>query len=243
MRLGDLMQYIQYIVPLTFLAIWALASLFNREAQPLPPRVGNGREPRPDGPRPGLNTSVATGRPPDRILDRRDAEPTSAGLRPSPADRVATARPTRSLDEGIVVLESDPRRASPPAAVRPAGSVPRRVAGRGRAVADAAAKRTEPPVARALTAELSRSHTPLLDQPESLKRLAQTTLVVPDRGGLSAGATAHSRAMDSPSMTAEALQAVTRSPERLREAFIAAEVLFRPPLSLIRPLPLRRRKP
>jgi hypothetical protein len=48
--------------------------------------------------------------------------------------------------------------------------------------------------------------------------------------------------MDSPSMTTEALQAVIRSPERLREAFIAAEVLFRPPLSLIRPLPLRRRK-
>ena len=36
----------QFIVPLTFLAIWALTSLFNREAQPLPPRGGAAEPPR-----------------------------------------------------------------------------------------------------------------------------------------------------------------------------------------------------
>jgi len=40
----------QFIVPLTFLAIWALTSLLNRDAQPLPPRPM--RPPAPPGPRP-----------------------------------------------------------------------------------------------------------------------------------------------------------------------------------------------
>src|SRR5690348_13520704 len=42
MRLEFLLQF---IVPLTFLAIWALTSLLNRDAQPLPPRPGSGRGP------------------------------------------------------------------------------------------------------------------------------------------------------------------------------------------------------
>ena len=42
MRLEFLLQF---IVPLTFLAIWALTSLLNRDAQPLPPRPGAGRGP------------------------------------------------------------------------------------------------------------------------------------------------------------------------------------------------------
>ena len=41
---------VQFIVPLTFLAIWALTSLLNRDAQPLPPRPG--RPPGPGGVRP-----------------------------------------------------------------------------------------------------------------------------------------------------------------------------------------------
>ena len=41
---------IQFIVPLTFLAIWALTSILNRDAQPLPPRPG--RPPGPAGVRP-----------------------------------------------------------------------------------------------------------------------------------------------------------------------------------------------
>ena len=41
---------IQFIVPLTFLAIWALTSILNRDAQPLPPRPG--RPPGPGGMRP-----------------------------------------------------------------------------------------------------------------------------------------------------------------------------------------------
>ena len=40
----------QFIVPLTFLAIWALTSLFNREAPPLPQRMGRPQPPGGPGP-------------------------------------------------------------------------------------------------------------------------------------------------------------------------------------------------
>ena len=71
MRLDILLQF---IVPLTFLAIWALTSLLNREAQPLPPRPG--RSPVPGGPRPGMGAPMAgRGDPvgPIAIRDRRPA--------------------------------------------------------------------------------------------------------------------------------------------------------------------------
>ena len=41
----DIDNLFQFIVPLTFLAIWALTSLFNREAPPLPQRMGRPQPP------------------------------------------------------------------------------------------------------------------------------------------------------------------------------------------------------
>ena len=59
---------IQFIVPLTFLAIWALTSLLNRDAQPLPPRPG--RAPAPGGPR-RLNRAAGSDDP--RLPARQSA--------------------------------------------------------------------------------------------------------------------------------------------------------------------------
>ncbi len=83
MRLEILLQF---IVPLTFLAIWALTSLLNREAQPLPPRPG--RTPVPGGPRPGMGAPMAGRGDPGRPLAIR------AGGRPAApvAERPAQAR-------------------------------------------------------------------------------------------------------------------------------------------------------
>ena len=69
----DLDELIRAVVPLTFLAIWALTSLFNREAKPLPPRggfgnpLGQGPPPRPIPPSVGGQRPMAnplTGREP-----------------------------------------------------------------------------------------------------------------------------------------------------------------------------------
>src|SRR5262249_37789374 len=129
---------IQFIVPLTFLAIWALTSILNRDAQPLPPRPG-----RPVGP--------GGQRPPNRLpgqLDPRPAQPlpeplpaafSAFGERPAgltgsavaPASQmapVARPRPRQlpNMDDAIVYIENDPAGRTPRAAsaTRPPGGVP-----------------------------------------------------------------------------------------------------------------------
>jgi hypothetical protein len=232
MRLDNL---VQYIVPLTFLAIWALTSLFNREAQPLPPRSGNGRGPGPGGPPSGPRESVS---PPARTGNE-----TTGGFSTGPPDRAIAARPPRARDEEIVIIESDPRRPSAQTPARPVSGGRRGT--RGRTSAGTPAKRAEPTVSRALTAEMSHAHSPLVEHPTALKRLASAPapLIVPDRRSSTAAETAHTRSKDSPAMTVSSVRALSRSPERLREAFVVAEVLFRPPLALRRPIPVRRDEP
>src|SRR5262245_15503609 len=57
-------KFIQLIVPLVFLAIYALTSILNRDTQPLPPRSGR-TPPGPGGPRPPV------GRVPSQPLETR----------------------------------------------------------------------------------------------------------------------------------------------------------------------------
>src|SRR4051794_8102397 len=126
MRIENL---IQFIVPLTFLAIWALTSLFNREAQPLPPR--SGRVPGPGGARPGLGNPVSKA-----PLERRQepfARPTTAP-RQEPQRRPAQ-RSGRVSDDDILIIESDTRRPSPGTTRIGAPSVRRTGRGREKAVA------------------------------------------------------------------------------------------------------------
>lgn len=83
---------IQFIVPLTFLAIWALTSILNRDGQPLPQRPQ-----RPGGPRPDLAAEEARRR---REKARAAAERSWEGVGEGPSSAV----PPRS----------EPRRPSPP---------------------------------------------------------------------------------------------------------------------------------
>src|SRR5215470_12234855 len=93
----------QVIVPLTFLAIWALTSLFNREAQPLPPRTG--RAPGPNGPRPMPGPSSARAaewRPETFPREPVPGRPAPPGPVRAPVPR-AGGRP----DDEILVIESE----------------------------------------------------------------------------------------------------------------------------------------
>lgn len=108
---------IQFIVPLMFLAIWALTSLLNRDAQPLPPRPG--RPPGAGGPRP-LN------RLPSQQPETRSPALGSPRQAPAPSPQAAeqtmwpgatTAReravqrpPRKNMDDAIVYLENEPVR-------------------------------------------------------------------------------------------------------------------------------------
>jgi hypothetical protein len=116
MRMNNLLQF---IVPLTFLAIWALTSLFNREAQPLPPRTG--RTPIPPGPRPGGGLSAPT-RPSD---PRR--EPSGRDLNVRWVNSNAGRGPGRP-DDDILIIESEPRRPPVNSGPRSVTAPPKRAA-------------------------------------------------------------------------------------------------------------------
>src|SRR4051812_49963997 len=89
-------KIIQFIVPLTFLAIWALTAIFNREAQPLPPRQGR---PQPPG-GPGM------GGPSAQRAGLTDRDP---NLRWSTTgDRPSSRRPL-SGDDAILIIEETRR--------------------------------------------------------------------------------------------------------------------------------------
>lgn len=109
---------IQFIVPLTFLAIWALTSLLNRDSQPLPPRPG-----RPQGGPGGTRPAPASRgpgrpelRPPTTPLPPRSpasgspsvqeglAARSRPGAIPSPRDRQRT-RQTQDIGDAIVYIE------------------------------------------------------------------------------------------------------------------------------------------
>jgi hypothetical protein len=209
-----------YLVTLGFLAIWALTHIFNREAEPLPPRAG--RPPNGPGVRPQPPAGPA----------RRPEPPMRWSTPPggSPAARVPAGRVAR-LDDDIVILEVEPPKRTPPPA-RPAATGSTRRAPRGRAPAGQAAKRPETPAGKPLGAPLSATIAPLVNRPVEFKPLAlpQETLqtVESSRKGEPAGATASaepaaSRALD--------FAALARSPTRLRESFILSEIL-QPPVAL-----------
>lgn len=97
-----------YIVPLTFLAIWALTSLFSRDAPPLPPRVG-----RPPGSQ-GIAPVVARSRPRpvDEVVvieaDKRRAS-SSTVARPPVTNARRVAKPRANTSAGLTNVEASSR--------------------------------------------------------------------------------------------------------------------------------------
>lgn len=195
----------QFIVPLTFLAIWALTSLLNREAQPLPPRTG--RPQGPSGPRSGPVN-------PPRPLERR------------PANRG---------DDDILIIDSEPRRGpAPPAPRPPAAPSAQRRGNRSRSAPAPAPRRQETPTPRALTAAMVQESQGQLGRQLELSPLLkiQAPLSTPVSQESAAGGQAPpvSTAGLMPLSTRE-IQTLITSPARLREAFIVSELLS-PPLAL-----------
>src|SRR5262249_11730354 len=136
MRLEFLLQF---IVPLTFLAIWALTSLLNRDAQPLPQRPGVGRMPGPGPARTSVGggfspaTREALSGPTRYTPAARPATPaaersTPARWSPATAQGRPTAGPPRAVDEGIVILDSETRPAQGSSSFSPSASASSRTA-------------------------------------------------------------------------------------------------------------------
>ncbi len=206
---GNWDQLIRAIVPLSFLAIWALTSLFNRESKAFPARPA-GPQPAP-GPRPGEPT----------LRWGPTAPPPPTGPR-----RVAIG------DDDILIIPPDPARAARPGQARPLAGPqagPRRGA-KARPAAPAG-RRAEPVApARMKLADVNQNVNQHLTQ--STLDLAPLSAMPPSATsttlGLSTSPMSHAAAV---LPTVSSLTNSLADPVRLREAFMLNEIL-QPPVAL-----------
>jgi hypothetical protein len=214
---------LQFFVPLTFLAIWALTSLFNREAQQLPPRVG--RPQPPTGP--GQGVSSATVRP--ESLKR---DPTLRWASPTAGDRPAQRRPVGRPDEEILIIE-ETRRPLGQAATRPGAGATSRRGSRNRPAPAPSPKRTEPSSLRPLSGAYGSSQ-PMNRQLE-LNPLAMpySPLMVKAPSDLAKAVSEATVEAVRPVPVWDDFRLLLNSPSKLREAIVVSEIL-QPPLALRR---------
>lgn len=213
---------IRAIVPLSFMAIWAMTSLFNREGRPKPV-AGRLGPPRPNPITPGA-------RPIQPTL-RWNAPGGGMAGRPAPPQR-----PSRGDDdEGIVILSTDNRRSERDLArssSNPGGKRP----SKGKPVVPP--RRGEPAAARARLGGVTQNVNQHLTQASigmaPLEALPPVAAIAPLGQGLAPARATDSASLAPRSATARALA----DPARLREAFILNEIL-QPPVS-IRDRPTRR---
>jgi hypothetical protein len=228
----------QFIVPLIFVAIWALTAIFNREAQPLPPRPG-----RPPGPRPGGGIG-----PPRELEPRAEGLTREAPLRWSSPPAAAPAapggltrgRPFGGRDEEILIIRSEPAPPRTPGARSPGGSPSTRRAGRSRPAPSPPPQRSEAARPRGTLGAPLAQNVPLsIAQPAELGPLASPLSALAPEGTIQSVTAAQPTApaarssSSPPSQPAIELGLLTVSPARLREAFVLSELL-QPPLALRR---------
>jgi hypothetical protein len=249
-------------VPLSFLAIWALTSLLNRDAQPLPPRPMRG--PGPGGARPG--TGLA---PSDRGELSGAARYQVAGrLSPAVGDRPGAAQWSGPLvqerrgglgrstgpDSGIVILESEVREAHPassPSSFSPSSAASARAARgpttrrgplRGRSAPTAATlKPAEPERTRALTGLVGQVLVPKKAQHLEIAPLASPLkpLSAPLTKASVGTSLEHPGAHPLPTaLSSGELRTMLASAGKLREVALLTELL-QPPLALRPPRRLR----
>jgi hypothetical protein len=220
-------NFLHFIVPLTFLAIWALTSLYNREAQPLPPRTV--RPPGPLDPKPG--TRPATFRPePSGRVDPSLRWPSQPG-----GDRPPARRPVGRPDEEILIIEETRRPgAQPPSRANPGGS---RRGARSRPAPSVSPKRPEPASLRPLTGALGPP-VPIAQQmsrPLELNPLSMpaSPLMGTETRDLSKTVSEPTRMPDRLVPVTDDFRLLLNNPAKLREAVIVNEIL-QPPLALRR---------
>jgi hypothetical protein len=210
--MNNLDEILKAFLPLTFIAIWAIASLFSRENRPAP------RPAQPLGPRPG-------GFPPPPG-QRPVARPGQVALATDPAGRFGNpgvGGPRSGMGDEILIIRPEPQR--PP--VRAQSAQPRRPA-KARAVPAHTPKRAEPKPNRGLSglsgAGVSQH---IASQPIEAMRVTGVTsgLTQPSSAG---PATASPRPpSDSP---VDPLH-LFNSRDKIRAAIIMSEIL-QPPVSM-----------
>jgi len=248
---------LQFIVLVAIMAIWALTSLLNREAQPLPPRPIRGPVPGPDGLRPpliGRSTQVNPGRyagTTERLAGGIVERPNPSSGRPEPF-AAGPARPVAGRgmtnDAGIVILESDARGSRPFAGTStssPSATAPRNPRGgqtrrssRGRSSSNVNPTRpAEPGQPRALTTLITQSMAQKKNRPLELTPLDDplAPLGMPLTHLATSALREQPKSWDlPPAFDSAALRTMLASRNKLREVALLSEIL-QPPLALRRP--------
>jgi hypothetical protein len=194
---------VKILVPMTFFAIWAITSLFNRESKGFTPRP------------PGQGTSSGV-RPGDPTL--RWGSNTYGPQRTVPARRVPLG------DDDILIIPSDPTR--PTTAAR---STNNRKAAKGRQVV-ATPRKPEPTSTRPKLGGVSQNVNQQLARPMDMTPLTTIAPMATSTGSDLANAPT-SPSKTSTVLTISTLVPLMNDPMRLREAFIVNE-LFQKPLAL-----------
>jgi hypothetical protein len=217
-------QLFQFLVPLAFLAIWALTSLFNRAAHPLPPRTG--RPPDPTGPKP--SDPSPTMRPVERRAEPPPRDPTLRWSSPR-AEPSAARRPPARPDDEIVILESETRRpVTPPRPSPGAGTSPRRAA-RAKPATTASPKRPEPSSPRALSGSGTSPMTSQLTRSMEVKPLMHaTSSPLTNVEASSASKATPIRPVSQDATHSSDFRPSMVSPEKIREGIIMSELLQLP---------------
>ena len=211
---------IRAIVPLSFLAIWALTSIFNRDAKPLPPRPGLGGAPTGPTlpPRPVVQT-FEVGREPTMRF----------GSSSQMSDPNVRRAPASSREEDILIIRSEPARTAP----RP--NQPQPQPQRRPRPKPTGVKKPDSPqpelLGGAVGSNVSQHIRPI--------DLARTDAPLNAIGNLSKLSTAATVQYDVRSQGLTDIRLSLMNPVRLREAFVMNEIL-QPPVSRRRPLKLGR---
>jgi hypothetical protein len=252
-------EIIQFIVPLAFLAVWALTALLNRDAQPLPPRPMSGGS-LDDLLRRGtaanrVGTSASgparylgAG---DRVLPPSDQKPGARWSTSESIERPGAERRARA-EEGVVILDSESRGTAAGSSIsattsRPARAQSTRRGGRGRSTASSASpKPADAGKPRALSGLVRRSLAEGKARPLEIAPLAAplVPINVPLAQSVSTSVTASSVPLGgaqnqrTAAMTGADIRSRFASADNLREIAILSEIL-QPPLAVRGPRRVR----
>jgi len=243
------LEIIQFIVPLAFLAVWALTALLNRDAQPLPPRPLGGSSPEgylrggnvagrvsPSGPARYLGAA-------DRVPGSLDNKPASRWSTPvsTSTERPGAERRARGED-GVVILDNESRgplggSSLATTAARAARAQSSRRGGRSRSNTPVLpAKSVEPSKPRALSGLVNRSLAEGKARPLEIAPLASPLVPIdlPLAQSVSSSVTGLvPRTQPAPAVTSVEIRSRLASADSLREIAVLSEIL-QPPVSVRR---------
>jgi hypothetical protein len=238
-------EIIQFIVPLAFLAIWALTALLNRAAEALPPRPTGGTS---DGLMRGPGAAArATVTGPrrylgvaERLADSADLTPGSRWSNGGLGERGSADRRAMS-DERVMILDNASRGTGgvsghSAAASRAARTQPNKRGGRKSSAAPPAPRPAETAKPRALSGLVNRPLAEGKARPLEIAPLATPLVSMSPTlsQSISSSVTAAApRSESTPAATTSVIRARLAAAGQLREIAILSEIL-QPPVSVRR---------